>query len=575
MQMRRIALLLVSVVLGLSILSPVAQSSNYKGNEYMQNGGDNVALAIALNMGDLLKRTVADFYGIPLSAEDLVEDQLTKPLEQVPGGKQFLIVLSFSENTLEAYVDLGNALGELSKAKRDLYNALMDSSMDYMEGTVRLMKAIQERARQDAISGTPMDEKLFVNFDKVMDGSDLAKRIRNHSKDIIFFFDKPSRVRLQSAADSVEQLSKAYRNIGYKQMYQLAREQKEKELAASRQQEPVGQPQQPVAEPQPPAVNQPHQQSVVEQRRDAYVFNTGNIGLKLRDIPSPNAKQLAGILDGSKITVIGDGPSNGYYKIEYNGIVGWGTAEYIRIAATPEQRRNAYVFNTGNIGLKLRDVPAANARQLAGILDGSRIIVIGDGPSNGYYKIEYNGIVGWGTAEYIRIEGAASAGGASQAKFIWPVPESKLITNGYGGEHGGLDIGNPGYSPTIVAAASGVVVTSISNCVVGDTKCGSTFGNYVMIKHDINGQIYYTYYAHLKQNSVKVKENDWVEAGTEIGVMGNTGYSFGVHLHMEVRVGGTSSSNRQDPIEHLAIPQDVRLGTGVSESYKKKVNDLK
>lgn len=61
-------------------------------------------------------------------------------------------------------------------------------------------------------------------------------------------------------------------------------------------------------------------------------------------------------------------------------------------------------------------------------------------------------------------------------------------------------------------------------------KAGMGYGNYVMILHDGN---YVTLYAHLE--AVYVREGQAVNQGDEIGLMGNTGNSFGAHLHFEVR----------------------------------------
>ncbi|MCM1307594.1 MAG: M23 family metallopeptidase, partial [Butyrivibrio sp.] len=59
---------------------------------------------------------------------------------------------------------------------------------------------------------------------------------------------------------------------------------------------------------------------------------------------------------------------------------------------------------------------------------------------------------------------------------------------------------------------------------------GMGYGNYVMILHDSN---YVTLYAHLE--AVYVHEGQTVNQCDEIGLMGNTGNSFGAHLHFEVR----------------------------------------
>lgn len=103
------------------------------------------------------------------------------------------------------------------------------------------------------------------------------------------------------------------------------------------------------------------------------------------------------------------------------------------------------------------------------------------------------------------------------------------------GTHNGIDIvgSNNGKSATdyIIAHSDGVVVKLEKNCNK-TYKTGSSYGNYVKIKHE-NG--YYTLYAHLKYGSVAVKVGDKVQKGDIIGYMGNTGHSSGAHLHFEVR----------------------------------------
>lgn len=65
----------------------------------------------------------------------------------------------------------------------------------------------------------------------------------------------------------------------------------------------------------------------------------------------------------------------------------------------------------------------------------------------------------------------------------------------------------------------------------------SGFGNYVIIRHVIQGTTYVTLYGHMKDGSVKVKAKQVVTAGTAIGKMGTTGASTGKHLHWELQKG--------------------------------------
>ena len=75
----------------------------------------------------------------------------------------------------------------------------------------------------------------------------------------------------------------------------------------------------------------------------------------------------------------------------------------------------------------------------------------------------------------------------------------------------------------IVAAANGTVVE------VGYDEDG--LGNYVYIKHDFDGLIYYSAYGHMLDDSIAVSVGDEVIAKQKIGVIGSSGRSTGVHLH--------------------------------------------
>ena len=85
----------------------------------------------------------------------------------------------------------------------------------------------------------------------------------------------------------------------------------------------------------------------------------------------------------------------------------------------------------------------------------------------------------------------------------------------------------------IIAHSSGTVIKVIdyldgTNGVLD--REGMGYGNYVMILHSNN---IVTVYAHLTK--VTVKQGQKVDKGTSIAYMGNTGGSFGAHLHFEVR----------------------------------------
>lgn len=89
----------------------------------------------------------------------------------------------------------------------------------------------------------------------------------------------------------------------------------------------------------------------------------------------------------------------------------------------------------------------------------------------------------------------------------------------WGSVHRGVDISNS-VGTKIYASGNGVVIES---------KYGYSYGNYILIQHK-NGFV--TRYAHLSKRLVKT--GDEVKQGDLIGLMGNTGTSYGSHLHYEI-----------------------------------------
>ena len=109
--------------------------------------------------------------------------------------------------------------------------------------------------------------------------------------------------------------------------------------------------------------------------------------------------------------------------------------------------------------------------------------------------------------------------------FVYPA--NGIITSSFGPRwgrmHSGLDIDLETGDP-VSAAFEGMVRIS---------QYSSSYGNVVVIRHS-NGLE--TLYAHLSQRTVV--PGDYVQAGDQIGLGGNTGRSYGSHLHFEVRYKG-------------------------------------
>ena len=129
----------------------------------------------------------------------------------------------------------------------------------------------------------------------------------------------------------------------------------------------------------------------------------------------------------------------------------------------------------------------------------------------------------------------------------WPVIDATTgdkISNVSGGfederQHGALDI-TEGKADTIVAAYDGEIV-AMYYCNCGTNKC---LGNYIIIKHLINGKAYYSRYGHLRSFEPDIKnacmnENNIfvsgikVTAGQKIATMGGT-CDYPIHLDFQI-----------------------------------------
>jgi len=130
--------------------------------------------------------------------------------------------------------------------------------------------------------------------------------------------------------------------------------------------------------------------------------------------------------------------------------------------------------------------------------------------------------------------------------FINPNPGSTL-TSGFRTasrpNHQGIDLAQ-GRSSPIYASQNGSVSDVQNGCppFSASDGCGGGYGNRVYLEHEGG---YQTRYAHLSKVDVSV--GDTVQQGQKIGEEGNSGASRGVHLHFEIRQGGTAV-NPQDLI---------------------------
>ena len=141
------------------------------------------------------------------------------------------------------------------------------------------------------------------------------------------------------------------------------------------------------------------------------------------------------------------------------------------------------------------------------------------------------------------------------------------ITQHYGDNgHGGCDlVKKTNQLDTITAHSAGTVVWCQSG-VPNDTGSSGnrSYGNAVKLRH-ANG--WYTLYAHMEY--ISVSDGQTVQKGQKLGYMGNTGNSYGAHLHFEVR---DKSDNRVNPEPYLSA--DLPGASGGTDEPAGATGDL-
>jgi murein DD-endopeptidase MepM/ murein hydrolase activator NlpD len=118
--------------------------------------------------------------------------------------------------------------------------------------------------------------------------------------------------------------------------------------------------------------------------------------------------------------------------------------------------------------------------------------------------------------------------------MIWPINGQFTSPFGmrWGRLHAGIDLAAP-TGTAIRAAAGGRVILAAPT---------GGYGNYTCVAHSSSIS---TCYGHQSRFGAAV--GDIVSKGDVIGYVGNTGHSFGAHLHFEVRIDGRPT----DPMDYL------------------------
>lgn len=184
-------------------------------------------------------------------------------------------------------------------------------------------------------------------------------------------------------------------------------------------------------------------------------------------------------------TVVVEEQVGGWYKVVYNGTVGYVSGDYLKVTQTASGS-----FGSGTVtasSVNFRDGASLSAGVIDSVNSGATVKVIG--VSGNWYQVEYNGRTGYLSADYVRLSGgsapstpAAPAGGQTSGGSAGSVKGDYVrMRSGPGTGYAILGTYNNGTALTINGTDSGwtkVTIGGVSGYIRSDyvSTAGSSSG---------------------------------------------------------------------------------------------------
>ena len=146
--------------------------------------------------------------------------------------------------------------------------------------------------------------------------------------------------------------------------------------------------------------------------------------LNLRDKASTSGKVLATIPKGKTVTLLSDRNANGWYKVTYDGKVGYANGAYLQ-----ENLSNTTSLGKTKENLNLRQQASTNGSILAIIPKGETINLLSDKDVNGWYKVSYLDKTGYVYGDYITKLNQGSTGSNNQTSSSSTPTEGQTTEN--------------------------------------------------------------------------------------------------------------------------------------------------
>lgn len=132
--------------------------------------------------------------------------------------------------------------------------------------------------------------------------------------------------------------------------------------------------------------------------------------------------------------------------------------------------------------------------------------------------------------------GLVDPAGLTDAKLRYPFDQTMPLTDGFGYRTAPVE---QFHDAQDIAAANGTPIRVIGDGVIVEASWANDgCGFSLKVQHLVDGQDLTSRYCHMEAGSHSYEVGDRVRIGDEAGRVGNTGMSFGAHLHLALRLNG-------------------------------------
>lgn len=139
--------------------------------------------------------------------------------------------------------------------------------------------------------------------------------------------------------------------------------------------------------------------------------------LRLRERPGTDANVLNTLAAGTSVVVLEDA-ADGWYKISWQGKTGYVSADYLKVSTDSGADLGSGKVTTEGGSLNVRSGPGREYDRVAALAKNAEVKITGI--ENGWFKIEWGGMTGYVSSDYITPCGPTAAKPSVQA----PAPDA-------------------------------------------------------------------------------------------------------------------------------------------------------